>query len=127
MSGLGPRILVVDDERDSEWVYKLMLEQEGYNVDSYFDPIQALTEFKPNYYDLILLDYRMGGLNGLALIKEIRKLDPLARAILITAWQPQTLEKDLQNSFMKVLPKPVSEEKLLEEVRVAMKQNRTDK
>jgi DNA-binding NtrC family response regulator len=125
VSDLGPRILVVDDERDSEWVYQLILEGQGYNVDAYFDPIKALSEFKPGYYDLILLDYRMEGLNGLALIQKIRKLDPFVKAILVTAWQPQTIGRELQNWFMKVLPKPISEERLIEEIRVALKQART--
>jgi DNA-binding NtrC family response regulator len=125
VSDLGPRILVVDDERDSEWVYQLILEGQGYNVDAYFDPIKALSEFKPGYYDLILLDYRMEGLNGLALVQKIRKLDPFVKAILVTAWQPQTIGRELQNWFMKVLPKPISEERLIEEIRVALKQART--
>jgi len=126
VSDLGPRILVVDDEKDSEWVYELILEKQGYCVDAYFDPIRALSEFKPDYYDLILVDYRMEGLNGLALIQKIRKLDPFVKAILITAWQPQTIGKELQNWFMRILPKPISEEKLVEEVKIALNQNRAE-
>jgi DNA-binding NtrC family response regulator len=72
---------------------------------------------------LIIVDYRMADINGLAFIQEIRKLDRLAKAILITAWQPQTIGHDLQNWFNKVLLKPVTVEKLVEEVKLTLKQS----
>jgi CheY-like chemotaxis protein len=121
MSPSEPRILLVDDERDSESVFEMILEQEGYSVHAYFDPIEALLKFKPQYYDLIILDYRMEPMNGLSFIQEIRKLDRLVKAILITAWQPETIGSELQNWFIKVLQKPVSQEKLIEEIRLALK------
>jgi two-component system, OmpR family, response regulator ChvI len=112
------RILVVDDENDSLLVFTLMLRAEGYIVDSYNDPIKALTAFMPSHYDLIILDYRMAGLNGLGFIQEIRKLDNSAKAILLTAWL--SLGDEVKKYFMKVLAKPISEEKLIEEVRLAL-------
>ena len=57
---------------------------------------------------MIILDYRMESMNGLSFIQEIRKLDRLVKAILITAWQPETIGSELQNWFIKVLQKPVS-------------------
>lgn len=123
MSDLGSRLMIVDHEWDSQLVYQLMLEAQGYNVDAYSDPVMAISEFKPDYYDLIILDYRMEGLNGLALVQRIRKLDPFVKAIFIAAWQPETIGKELQNCFIKVLPKPIFEERLVEEARVALKRS----
>jgi CheY-like chemotaxis protein len=104
-------------------VFTMILRDEGYFVDAYCDPALALSAFKPQYYDLIIVDYRMADIDGLAFIQEIRKLDRLAKAILITAWQAQTIGHDLQNWFNKILLKPVTGEKLVEEVKLALKQS----
>ena len=115
------RILVVDDEKDSLLVFTLMLRAEDYIVDSYNDPIKALSAFKPSHYDLIILDYLMAGLNGLGFIQKIRKLDNSVKAILLTAWL--SLGDEVKKYFKKVLAKPISEEKLIEEVRLALGKN----
>ena len=79
------RILIVDDEKDIVYLFALILEDNGYLVDTYTDAIVALVEFKANYYDMIMLDYRMEGLNGLELYQKIRAIDKSARAMLLTA------------------------------------------
>jgi CheY-like chemotaxis protein len=50
-------------------VYKMVLEDAGYECASYTDPSKVLEEFTPNYYDLILLDIKMPILNGFELVK----------------------------------------------------------
>ena len=49
------RILLVYDEPDICLIYQMVLEDAGYQCTSYTDPVQALQEFKPAYYDLILI------------------------------------------------------------------------
>jgi CheY-like chemotaxis protein len=114
------RILLVEDDRDSGFVFELILSREGYEIDNYVDPIKALSAFKPKYYDLIITDYFMAGLNGLGFIQNIRKFDDFVKAILLTAWEPQSIGDEVQKWFVKVLGKPVSEEKLIKEVRLAL-------
>jgi CheY-like chemotaxis protein len=114
------RILLVDDEKDSGYVFELMLKMEGYVVDTFSDPIKALSSFKLGYYDLIILDYRMSGLNGLGFIQNVRKIDALAKAILVTAWEQQSFGNEVQKWFIKILGKPVSEEVLMQEVKLAL-------
>jgi CheY-like chemotaxis protein len=79
------RILLVDDEPDICMIYQLVLEDAGYQCSTYTDPVQALQEFKPAYYDLILLDIKMPVLNGFELCKEIREIDKRVHIIFITA------------------------------------------
>jgi DNA-binding response OmpR family regulator len=67
------RILVVDDELDICLVLKIVLENNGFIVDYYCNPILALDEFKSNFYDLIILDIQMPDMNGIQLYKEIKK------------------------------------------------------
>jgi CheY-like chemotaxis protein len=79
------RILVVDDEPDVCMVYQIVLQDAGFECKSYIDPVKALKEFRPNYYDLILLDIKMPVLNGFELCKKILELDKTVHIIFITA------------------------------------------
>jgi CheY-like chemotaxis protein len=79
------RILLVDDEPDICMVYQIVLEDAGYQCSSYTDPVKALQEFKPDYYDLILLDIKMPVLNGFELCKRIREIDEIVHIVFITA------------------------------------------
>ncbi len=79
------RILVVDDELDICIVLKIVLENNGFIVTYYCNPILALDEFKSNFYDLIILDIQMPDINGLQLYKEIKKRDVKAKICFLTA------------------------------------------
>ena len=65
------RILVVDDEPDINMLLMLILEDSGYKADVYDDPILALSNFQPSYYDLVILDIIMPTMNGFVFIKEL--------------------------------------------------------
>jgi CheY-like chemotaxis protein len=79
------RILVVDDEHDICMVYQMVLQDAGFECISYVDPVKALKEFRPSYYDLILLDIKMPVLNGFELCKKIIELDKTVHIVFITA------------------------------------------
>jgi DNA-binding response OmpR family regulator len=90
----------VDDDTDITFTYKLGLEcyYEGYDdsndnnnnkikfqVYTYNDPLLALSEFKPNFYDLLLIDINMPNMNGFELYQKILELDVNVRVCFITA------------------------------------------
>lgn len=79
------RILLVDDEPDHSMVYQIVLEYAGYQCISYTDSVKALHEFRPSYYDLVILDIKMPKLDGFALCEKIRELDKTIQIIFITA------------------------------------------
>ena len=79
------RILLVDDESDICMVYQMVLQDAGFECISYKDPVKALKEFRPDYYDLILLDIKMPVLNGFELCKKIIELDRTVHIVFITA------------------------------------------
>ena len=81
----GKKVLLVDNEPDICLIYQMVLEDAGYECIPYTDPIKALQEFKPNYYDLILLDIKMPVLNGFELCTKIREVDKAVHIIFITA------------------------------------------
>jgi DNA-binding NtrC family response regulator len=62
----------------------------------------------------------MAGLDGLGFIQNVRKVDRLAKAILITAWEQQSIGNEVRKWFVKVLSKPLYEEVLIKEVRLVL-------
>jgi two-component system, OmpR family, response regulator ChvI len=81
-------ILLIDDESDIIFTYKSMLNEEGYNVDAFTDPRQALRHFSrldPLYYKLILLDVRMPDVNGFQIYYKFKALNPNVKIIFVTA------------------------------------------
>ena len=80
------RIFLVDDERDILLTYKTGLEQNGFLVDAFNDPVQALLSFKAGKYDLVLLDIKMPRMNGFELHREIQKIDGKVKVCFITAF-----------------------------------------
>jgi CheY-like chemotaxis protein len=79
------RILLVDDEPDHCMTFQTVLEDADYECRSYTDSVKAFQEFRPSYYDLILLDIKMPVLNGFELCKKIREVDDNVHVIFITA------------------------------------------
>jgi CheY-like chemotaxis protein len=65
------KILVVDDEADLTMLCRFALEYHGFNVDTFNDPQEALSNYKPSHYDLIILDIKMPKMDGFLLYDEI--------------------------------------------------------
>ena len=82
---LMKRVLVVDDELDSNLALKLVLEDNGFKVDTFTDPLLALENFKAGMYVLLILDTNMPKMNGTELYNEIKKIDNKARVCFLTA------------------------------------------
>jgi CheY-like chemotaxis protein/class 3 adenylate cyclase len=85
---LTHNILIVEDEPDLIYTYKIMLLDEGYNVDTFTDPYAALRRFAEidsSYYSLVLLDIRMPRLNGLQLYYRIKAINHNIKIIFVTA------------------------------------------
>ena len=80
-----PKILVVDDEPDINMLYHSILERAGYTVESYENPLLALSNFIPYYYDAAILDIKMPEMNGLVLYTELRKRDRKIKICFLTA------------------------------------------
>jgi DNA-binding response OmpR family regulator len=111
----------MDDEYDLTMTYKVGLEFTGFIVDTYNDPIEALYEFIPNYYDLLLIDIRMPEMNGLEFYNKIKKKDENAKVYFISAYDVDnsTLKQiDLLSSIEKenkcIIKKPIEIDKLID-------------
>jgi len=81
------KILVVDDEPDITSSIKNGLQRKGFEVDTYNDPTDALSNFKPDTYDLLLIDIRMPKMNGFELYREVKKKSGDVRICFFTAFE----------------------------------------
>jgi DNA-binding response OmpR family regulator len=80
------RILMVDDEPDITITLKTALEDSGFfEVDTFNNPVLALSTFRPGLYDLALLDIRMPEINGFELCRKLRDIDSKLRICFLTA------------------------------------------
>ena len=114
------RILFADVEHDMTQIFKKTLESAGFNVNAFNDSERALKNFKPRFYDLVVLDIVMPKVEGLDLYKELKKLDHNVKVCFLTASEKfredlrgreyQTLSRDL------FIQKPLSITKLIKEI-----------
>ncbi len=80
-----PRLLLVDDEEDTCTVMKWGLQQRGYDVDAFSDPLLALQNFRPYKYDLVLIDVRMPVMDGLEFYRNIKEIQHDVKVVFMTA------------------------------------------
>ena len=119
------RILVVDDEPDLTQVSTLALEYHGYKVDSFNDPQEALSKFKPGSYDLIIIDIKMPKMDGFELYHEIKKKDNNAKVCFLTAselyYEEFRKEEYCALDRNLFIQKPIDNEDLVKEINKMLK------
>jgi DNA-binding response OmpR family regulator len=80
------KIIMVDDEPDVNITIKTVLEDNGlFLVDTFNNAESALSMFRPNFYDLALLDIRMPEMNGFQLCRKLREIDKRIKICFLTA------------------------------------------
>jgi DNA-binding response OmpR family regulator len=84
-SAIMKTVLIVDDEPDVKLALKIALEENGFEVDAFDDPVTALDHFKKGVYDLLILDIKMPKMHGFELYREIRKVDSHVKICFLTA------------------------------------------
>jgi CheY-like chemotaxis protein len=103
-----PTILVVDDDPDTCRNLADILGDLGYRVDTAPDGPSALEKVRRAPYEIALLDFKMPGMNGLELYREIKRLRPETVAIIVSAYtDPSTRDAAIGAGVWQVMPKPV--------------------
>lgn len=80
------KLIVVDDEESMRNFLSILLKKEGYDVSTFSRGEDALEFFKAESADIVMTDLKMPGMGGLALLKELKALDPNVAVILMTAY-----------------------------------------
>jgi DNA-binding response OmpR family regulator len=120
------RILIVDDEPDITTALKMYLEIQGFQVDAFTDPVNALVQFKAGVYQLLILDIKMPEMNGFELYTEIKKKDGTVKVFFLTAlsemhdydaFKKEVFPKEGERYF---IAKPVENEDILKRINTVL-------
>jgi DNA-binding NtrC family response regulator len=105
-------IAVVDDEEDIIIVFKAVLQENGYNVIGFTNPLIALDYIRkyPGIFDLIIIDYKMSPMQGCELSNKISTINPNIKMVIITAY-----DNVINNGLnLEIVKKPITNTTLLE-------------
>jgi signal transduction histidine kinase/CheY-like chemotaxis protein len=118
------RIFLVDDDYDHTITFKMGLELAEFEVDAYNDSAIALSKFKPDYYDLLLIDIKMPKIDGFELYEKIKEIDNKVLVWFITAYETyHRALKEVSSTSKKemisapVIAKPIEIGKLVKQIK----------
>ena len=108
------RVLIVDDEEIIRDVLETLLEREGYEVTSAETGTEALKAFEADPHDLVLLDLMLPDRSGLEVLREIRRRDPDAVVVIVTAYSSiEGAIEAMREGAFHYIPKPFQNQEVL--------------
>jgi DNA-binding response OmpR family regulator len=131
LSPFTKRILIVDDDPDITFTFKKAFEEANriggnktsFHVTTYNDPLLALSEFKPDIYDLMLVDINMPEMNGFDFSAKVFEVDINPRVCFMSSGlinQEALKEQYLSLSFGCFIKKPITMESLVRKVKAEL-------
>jgi DNA-binding response OmpR family regulator len=123
---MNEKLLIVEDEKKISRFLELELIHEGYNIEQSYDGKDAIEKIENNTYDLIILDIMLPKLNGMAVLRRMRKFSDTP-VIMLTA-KDDTMDKimGLDSGADDYLTKPFEIEELFARIRVCLKRTTID-
>ena len=112
-------VLVVEDDAAIRRLVTMVLQRQGYRVDTAADGLEAVLKLGVCDYDVIVLDLMMPHLDGFTFLNTFAENDPdrLRKVIVTSAASPAIIRERMQGSPFTVLPKPFDIGELVERVR----------
>lgn len=118
---IGHRILVADDNLDFCSNLIDILELQGYEAESVSDGFKAVDAVKENGFDLVLMDIKMPGIDGVEAFKRLKKISPGIRVIMMTAYAVEDLVREaLRDGAFGAFYKPLDMERLFSSIEKAL-------
>ena len=116
---MSKKILIIDDDVDLSMQMAEVLQDEGHEVESRLYNYESLPDFRPEDYDIIILDFKMPDISGVDILKSIKK-DDLKAKIFIVSGRP-FIEKILKEENLicmvsEIMPKPFPIQILLDKI-----------
>ena len=114
-------IMIIDDEKIVGDMAKLSLEQDGYEVETFLNGESALERLKEKQFAVVVTDLKMKGIDGLEVLRTVKRLYPGTKVIMITAFANldvaiEALRDDVHDFF----PKPVKIKELKQSILKAL-------
>lgn len=114
------KILVVDDEPNIRRLLRDVMSRRGYEVTTCSDSADAIQQSRDQRYDLVFLDIKMPGLNGVQLLKALRQIHTQATFVMITGYAGSDLvDESLNSGACLCLPKPFGMAQVLDIAKAA--------
>ncbi len=118
---MSRRVLIVDDEQGIRAALGQLLEYEGYEVRSVGSAGEGITEYEKWKPQLVFLDVKMSGIDGIEALKRLRQLDPAAVVVMISGHATiQTAVEATQHGAYDILEKPLDTDRILVTLRNAL-------
>ncbi len=121
----GGQILVVDDEEHVRRVLEVMLRRQGHRVTLAENGTQALEKFSTEVFDLVILDLRMPDLDGIEVLRRLRRQSSQQTVVMITAYASvETALAAMKEGAFDYIGKPFNEDEILLVVHKALERTR---
>jgi DNA-binding response OmpR family regulator len=115
-------VLIVDDEAEFASALAERLNLRDFHTEAVFDADDAVASVRNNPPDIVLLDYRMPGMDGIGILKKIKEMDASVEVIMLTGLQDTlSMEEGMKSGVFEYLVKPVDLEELMAKIRQAYK------
>ncbi len=118
---MAKKILVVDDEKIVGDMARVILQKEGYEVETFTDSQLAMEALQQRPYDLVVTDLMMEQVSGMDILREVNRLYPNTKVIMLTAYATldATIEA-IRERIFDFFPKPVKIDELKRSVNKAL-------
>ena len=118
---MSRKVLVIDDEQGIRGALGQLLEFEGYEVKTAANAVDGIAEYERWKPNLVFLDVKMAGIDGLEALKQLRKIDPSATVVMISGHATiQTAVEATQLGAYDILEKPLDTDRILVTLRNAL-------
>jgi two-component system nitrogen regulation response regulator NtrX len=119
---MNRRVLIIDDEQGIRAALGQLLEFEGYEVRSVANAVDGIAEYEKWRPQLVFLDVKMAGIDGIEALRKIRQVDPAATVVMISGHATiQTAVEATQLGAYDILEKPLDTDRILVTLRNALK------
>jgi DNA-binding NtrC family response regulator len=116
------KILIVDDEEKLREILQFFLKRAGFETAQAADGEEALELIKKYNYSMVITDLKMPKMDGMTLLKEIKKVDPDCPVLILTAYgNPETGFQAGREGALGYITKPFEEKEVVDKVRTYMR------
>jgi DNA-binding NtrC family response regulator len=117
-------IMIVDDDEICRLYFRDLFSKEGYNVNTYENPLHAIESFDNKEPDVVLLDVKMPIMGGKETLRKFKEINPAVPVIMMSAYTTLEIAVDcIKLGAEDILRKPGDIEKVVEKVETAIKSN----
>jgi CheY-like chemotaxis protein len=124
--GSKKRILIIEDDSEVRKSFELVLEDSGlFQVVTFSDPMLALSNFRPDLYDMVLIDIMMPNVDSFKLYDKMKSIDNNLKVCFITMYDNEETYKGLRNQYPTlerecIVSKSVSTGDLIDKVKMQL-------